>query len=328
MLNWIQHEGDPADWDARIRALNGGFYQSHGWGEVRRVAGWSPLRLSAMGEAGEPVAAASVLVRRHMGIPVCWIPGGPVGPMTHFDGAFRSALARFVGSRLLYCRLNLLRRDEGGEASVLAGQGWKRPLRKMSSGLTMLYALDGDPAERMLRASGNWRHNLKRSGRHALRIEHWADPDPHEISALYREMEGLKSLAIQHTEDELGRMLEAMKTQIAVFRCLGDDGSLLAIRAAGLFGGTAWDLLAAAGIAARKVYASHATLWALLEHCRQAGMRHYDLSGVDPVANKGVYDFKQGTGAQLVECLGEWEWASLPGMRLGVNWALGRRAGA
>ena len=88
---------------------------------------------------------------------------------------------------------------------------------------------------------------------------------------------------------------------------------------------TAWDLLAAAGAQARKVYASHATLWALLEECNRKGLSWCDLSGVDPVHNKGVYDFKQGTGADPVEYLGEWEWACPRLCRLPANWLIGRR---
>ena len=92
-----------------------------------------------------------------------------------------------------------------------------------------------------------------------------------------------------------------------------------------IVGSTAMDLLAVAGGEARKVYASHATLWALLDHCSRLGLRDYDLSGVDPVGNKGVFDFKHGTGASLVECLGEWEWASLPGLCQAVNWLVARK---
>lgn len=323
---WSEYNGDPAGWDARVEALDGGFYQSHGWGEVRRIAGWQPLRLMAT-IAGKDVAAASVLVRRHAGIPVCWIPGGPVGPVAHFSTEFRNFLCSLTGARLLYCRMSLLREASGPEDGVLADAGWRRPSVRMSSGLTMLYSMEGDTAERLARASGNWRHNLKRAGRHGLRIEAWDQPDPAAMAALYREMEGLKALSVQHSEAELEAMFAKLGNRIAVYRCLDADGKLLAFRAAGLFGTCAWDLLAAAGVAARKVYASHATLWALLEHCKEAGMAHFDLSGVDPVGNKGVYDFKQGTGARLVECLGEWEWASLPGMRFGVNWALKRRGG-
>ena len=30
---------------------------------------------------------------------------------------------------------------------------------------------------------------------------------------------------------------------------------------------------------------------------------YYDLSGVDPIYNLGVYNFKKGTGSKLINCL-------------------------
>ncbi|MCS6293163.1 MAG: peptidoglycan bridge formation glycyltransferase FemA/FemB family protein [Nitrospira sp.] len=327
MVNWNLYGGQADGWDKQLEALGGGFYQSYGWGEVRRVAGWQPVRLLAT-SSGQVVAAASVLSQRRAGIPVCWIPGGPVGPAVHFDAGFRSALGRSLGSRIFYCRMSLLRESQPEEKESLARAGWKRPAVSMSTGLTMLCSLKGEESERLKRTSSNWRHNLKRSGHYGLRIERWEQPDPAELSALYREMEALKSLPVQHSEAELEAMLINLGERLVMFRCLDAEGKLLAVRAAGLLGDTAWDLLAAAGANARKVYASHATLWALLDHCSRGGLLHYDLSGVDPILNKGVYDFKQGTGARLVECLGEWEWASLPGMCLAFNWVLKRRGGA
>lgn len=321
MVTWEKYHGLAAEWDGHVAALSGGFYQTYGWGEVRRVSGWQPLRLLAR-QGGTVIAAASVLVKRKLGLAVCWVPGGPLGMSEVLDKDFRTALGRALGNQLFYCRISLLRADQENEATFLALAGWRRPTASMSSGLTMSYLLDGDQSERMKRASGNWRHNLKRSGRYDLRIEHWENPDLEAISALYREMESIKSLPVQHHAVELAAIFTHCRESVVTYRCLDSKGQLLAIRAAGICGGAAMDLLAVAGSEARKVYASHATLWALLEHCSRLGLRDYDLSGVDPVGNKGVFDFKHGTGARLVECLGEWEWASVPGMRQGLNWLL------
>ncbi|MBK9444602.1 MAG: GNAT family N-acetyltransferase [Betaproteobacteria bacterium] len=324
MVNWEQYRGLAGEWDGHVAALSGGFYQTYGWGEVRRIAGWHPLRLRAWRES-QVIAVASVLVKRKLGLAVCWVPGGPLGASEALNCEFRAALGSALGTKLFYCRISLLRADLGNEAAFLAGSGWQRPAVAMSSGLTMSYALAGDEAERQKRTSGNWRHNLKRSARYGLKIEHWENPDLNAISALYREMEGLKSLPVQHSDAELAAIFTQCREQVVVYRCLDAEGRLLAIRAAGLCGATAMDLLAVAGGAARKVYASHATLWALLDHCSRLGLREYDLSGVDPVGNKGVFDFKHGTGASLVECLGEREWASLPGLRQAVNWLVARK---
>ena len=39
------------------------------------------------------------------------------------------------------------------------------------------------------------------------------------------------------------------------------------------------------------------------------------LGGIDPVHNRGVYEFKRQTGAREVELLGQWDWASSPLVR-------------
>jgi len=325
MVTWERYQGLPVEWDRHVAALTGSFYQTFGWGEVRRVAGWIPMRLIARLNS-QVIAGASVLVKRKLGLAICWIPGGPLGTIDLFDPEFFRVLEGELHTKFFYCRISLLRKDEGSEAKFLASVGWQRPAREISSGLTMSYGLAGDQDQRLKRTSGNWRHNLKRSGRFCLKIDHWENPDLVAISLLYREMEGLKSLQQQHSDKELAAIFEECAKQVIVFRCRNSEGRLLAIRAAGLCGETAMDLLAVAGGEARKVYASHATLWALLDHCSRLGLLEYDLSGVDPIGNKGVFDFKHGTGASLVECLGEWEWASMPGLRFLVNWLLAHKA--
>lgn len=327
MVVWELYEGSAAVWDAQLEALGASCYQSYGWGEVRRTAGWRPVRMLAM-SAGNCVAAASILVKFRAGVAVCWIPGGPTGPVVLFGSDFRRALKRLLGAWALYCRVSLLRAEQPGESEILVAGNWKRPARNMSSGLTVLYSLEGNEETRLKRASANWRHNLKRSGRYNLRVERWETPDVAALLALYREMEARKSIPVQHTKDELTAIIHHLKDRVVLYRCLDTSGNLLAVRAAYLFGDRAMDLLAVAGGAARKVYASHAILWALLNHCQDRGLHYYDLSGVDPVGNKGVFDFKSGTGAQLVECVGEREWANVPGMRLAVNWILKRRENA
>jgi len=324
MVIWEKYDGPANQWDEYVAALSGGFYQTYGWGEVRRVAAWTPLRMLAQSE-GKVVAAASILVKRRLGTAVCWIPGGPLADCKLLDTNFRESLGLALGTKMYYCRMSLLRADPGHEDSFLSEAGWKRPAVEMSSGLTMSYPLAGDASERLNRTSSNWRHNLKRSQRYDLFIEHWKTPNVDAVVALYREMESLKSLPVQHSANELTALFTECNDSMVVYRCLDASGNLLAIRAAGLCGSKAMDLLAASGIAARKVYASHATLWALLNHCSRIGLKDYDLSGVDPLGNKGVYDFKHGTGATLVKCIPEREWASVPGLRNAVNWMVTKR---
>lgn len=325
MVIWKLFNGTADEWDRLLLEFDGTPYQTFGWGEVKRVSGWEPFRLVAVDEK-RIVSIVSILVKRRLGLIICWIPDGPVDSINLLNTQFRRALSEILQSSFVYCRISFLRHHTENEAAFLLKNGWIRPKKLMSSGLTMLYDLCGDQDQRLKKTTGNWRHNLKRSSRYGLCIDHWMRPDANKISAIYREMEMLKSLPEQHSSLELEAIISCLGNKVVVFRCLSPDGDLLAIRAAAVFGGKALDLLAASGAAARKLYATHATLWALLDWCQANGYKYYDLSGVDPVGNKGVYDFKHGTGASLVECLGEWEWASIPGISLLVNWLISRKS--
>ncbi len=324
MVTWKLFEGDADEWDRHLLKLDGTFYQTFEWGEVKRISGWEPFRLIAISE-GSVIGLVSALVKKNFFFVICWVPDCSNSAIRLVDNKFHKALSLIIGSSFIYCRISFLSYEVGHEAFSLLQSGWKRPKELMNSGLTMHYELRGDNDQRIKRASGNWRHNLRRSSRFNLRIDKWKKPDINLISRMYREMELLKGLPVQYSLVELQAIISCLGDKVVVFRCLYSDNNLLAIRAAGVFGESALDLLAASGSAARKLYATHATLWALFDWCQENGYKYYDLSGVDPIRNKGVYDFKHGTGASLVECLGEWEWASIPCMCLFFNYILSRK---
>jgi lipid II:glycine glycyltransferase (peptidoglycan interpeptide bridge formation enzyme) len=323
-MSWQRYEGDAAAWDQEVERLGGSFYQSYGWGEVRRLNGWLPLRLIAIKDESY-VAFVCVLVKRKLGVAVCWVPGGLAGPVDYLDDRFQKFLLRELKTPFVYCRVGFLRKNEDMTSIYLNGLNWVDPKVKLNSGLTMLYDCKGSQSSRLERLSGNWRHNLKRSNRYGLRVDHWTSPDPCEMSTLYREMEEFKSLPTQHSEAELIGLMQTLGRNIVVYRCRTDEGKLVAFRAAGVYGGKAIDLLAASGQRGRKVYASYATLWALFAHCQNMGVETYDMSGVDPGGNKGVFNFKKGTGASMVRYLGEKEWSSVHGLSFLVNSLVSRK---
>lgn len=126
-------------------------------------------------------------------------------------------------------------------------------------------------------------------------------PDVAQMAALYREMEALKLLPVQHTEAELATRLTELGDHMVLYRCRDA-------------GGLCWRF-------APRVYLGRprGIFW-----LQPGPMRVRCMPRMPP----SVYDFKQGTGAHLVECLGEWEWASLPGMCWVVNVVLKRRGSA
>ena len=106
-------------------------------------------------------------------------------------------------------------------------------------------------------------------------------------------------------------MLIGVTEGMLPFRMDNEAGKVLSVRGALIQQSTAWDFIAVTTPEGRKTYSSHRTLVALAQECARRGCTTLELGGIDPEKNKGVFDFKNGTGAQITTYLGEWE-ASTP----------------
>jgi hypothetical protein len=324
MVNWKVIE-DGATWTELLKKFGESqhYMQAWSWGEHRSHFGWQPFRCVAHGEDGREIALVQFLVRRLPGrIGIVWVPGGPIGKAEAWAESLLGAVKAISGLRQVVVKMNLLRPYHAGEVLTLRAFCWIRTASPLTSGLSMVWDISSDSAARVALATRNWRHNLKRSGKYGLNVERWESPDAQEISVLYGEMEQLKGLSEQVTQQAIESMLRTMGESLLIYRCLDVNGRMISLRACAILDNQAWDLMAAAGNDARKVYASYATLWGMAEECHARGVKLFDLAGVDPQKNKGVWDFKRGTGAQPMEYLGEWECATSEIYRKGINFII------
>lgn len=314
------------EWDSLLAGQEGAtLYQMHGWGELKRSLGWQIVRM-IFGNRSAPLAMVQILVRKYpLGGIVCWIPGGPAGAVELWAAGLGEALRRAHRARWIFLRINSMQVMSAHGESALRETGWNLPVIRLSSGLSLTYDPSVPETERLGLASANWRHNLKRSGKYGLIVRRWDSPDAAELQKIYRSMERHKGLAAFMTDDELVILLDRLSNRSLFYRCDDRDGNLIALRACAMLGSEAWDMLAAASPEGRKQYASHATLWALLRDCGERGITRYDMGGVDPTGNKGVFDFKRGLGAEPLTYLGEWEWSSPSWIGFFANIALRRR---
>ena len=328
MVKWglFADAGNHTQWDRELRAFDDySIYQTAAWGEHRRALGWTPYRWIAHAD-GKTVALAQGLLRRYPGgVGVVWLPGGPVGAIEAWNDDLRQVIRRTTALNVVYCRFHSFRAKIDADLHQLAKLRWRAPRARLGARASLIYDVSPSEAERVAACSKNWRHNLKRSQKSGFALALWERPNLAEMRAVYAEMEGYKNLAQQHSEQNLRALYEHVGDQLVTFSCRDDSGKLVAFRACAVLGDRAWDMLAAAAVAGRKTYASYAAFWALMQECHRRGIKHYDLSGVDPVGNRGVYDFKQGTGATPLEYLGEWDWAYPQIFSLPANWLIGRR---
>lgn len=302
-------------------------FQSYAWGEYRRALGWEPYRWQALNEQGDVIALMQGSLRRYpLGLGLVWSEGGPVGDLTACDETLHRAMKDATGLLGIYSRFRCDRARNIEDALRLSAQGWSLPWSPLTSNYSM--ALDLTLAEDRLLAAcdQNWRRNLRRAKEANLTVREWLDPNVDEVLSVYVSMQDLKGLEEQHSREEVEQLLRNLNHQIVLYRCDDEQGELVSLLGCLIIGDRACALFWATAERGRKLHASYAIFWALLQHCRSIGVKSYDLAGIDPVRNHGVYRFKKATGAAPVEYLGEWDWASRPWLRWFGNWAISQRS--
>lgn len=301
-------------------------FQSFAWGEYRRGLGWEPYRWVASDDQGEVTTMLQGYLRRHpFGLGLVWSEGGPVGDLSACDESLQAAIIDATGLHRVYCRFRCDRARNIEDALKLGPQGWSMPWSPLTSNYTMTLDLTQDEALWLKGCERNWRRNLKRSQEGNVNIRQWLEPKVEEILSVYGSMQDFKGIEEQHSQTEIEQLLLSAKEQLVVYRGEDEGGQLVSLMACLVVGDRACSVLSATSAKGREMHASYGIFLAMIRHCRNSGVRIYDLAGIDPVRNPGVYRFKRATGATPVELLGEWDWASRPWLRWFGNWAISQR---
>jgi hypothetical protein len=311
---WKVWSGSDKDWNQIASRLdNFNLYQSAEWSAHKRNSGWQHCRIVVSDSDSDSVihCAAQCLFRKGpLNSVVVWIPGGPIGNLNYVDTNLVDTLKDHLQSRLVYVRSSMMCASTVTVTNQLTTNGWFLAPMTIGATASLVYALDADEKERLDRCSSNWRRNLKRSGRNPHPAYVWDSPNAQEISDAYSYMDDFKKVegvSLSRSVAEIQSVLDTFGDQLLCVRIDDTDGSPLAIRAAICIEDSAWDFIAITTPAGRKTYASHAVFWLMANTCAQREMKQIDLSGIDIKNNRGVYDFKKGTGAKQLDFQGEWE---------------------
>jgi Acetyltransferase (GNAT) domain len=301
-------------------------FQAYVWGEYRRALGWQPYRWLAVDESGEAVAMMQASLRRYpLGIGLVWSEGGPIGDLSVCDQTLWRAMSEAMGLKRIYCRFRCDRERDIEDALRLSATGWTKPWSPITSNYSMFLDLALEESDLLASCDRNWRRNLRRAQEARVTTREWLNPTVDEVLSMYVAMQDLKGLEEQLSRAEIEQLLENLKQQLVLYRCDDEHGELVSVLGCLVVGNRACAVFWATSEAGRKLHASYAVFWELIRHCKRLGVKYYDLAGIDPIRNHGVYRFKRATGAKPLEYLGEWDWASAGWLRWFGNWAISQR---
>jgi hypothetical protein len=303
--------GSDEGWDALVDRLGASTpYPYSAWARFKNGEGWSALRLAD----GERCAVQLLVKRAAPCVVVAWAPGSPLGePSVCTARAVIDAVRSAYRGVVHYVRLGATFATTDGAHDLMRSAGWRAVDHPLSSGKSLIHHLDGDEDSRLARCSSNWSRNLRRGRSRENVTSVWTTPDAHEIAALHDELQNYKGAHVvdwRAKPERIAALVREFASRLVVVQCRDNDGVLHAVRGAVVCSGGAFDMIAATSIEGRRRYSSHVTLWELQTELARRDVATYDMGGVDPVTNKGVYDFKHGIGARDVDYLGEWDTAS------------------
>ncbi len=322
-----------AQWDIFIAThANGHFLQSWGWGELKALLGWYPLRL-ALWDGETMVAATQILRKTVPPIPLffgylAYIPRGPV--VDWRQPALYETFFTLLDTYLRRHGAVALRWEPDVEDSTHEGQmlwqhltAWGahavspvQPLRTI--------VLDLEPTEERLLAQmkEKWRYNIRLGMRKGVTVR--VAKSPEDIRSWYmllqatgkRDQFGIHDEAYYQQAWETFAPRDELRLFLAEY-----DGLLLAGIIVVVLGGQAIYLYGASGNEQRQLMPNYVLQWEAIRWAKQRGAQLYDFWGIpatdaDDEAMSGVYRFKRGWGGRTVSYLGGYEHVYRPIYRI------------
>lgn len=154
-----------------------------------------------------------------------------------------------------------------------------------------------------------WRNYLKNAEKCDYTVVEGANTELYEVFlALYRQMMARKQFDTTVDVDEFSRLQAALPDPLKMYVLVCQkEGRALNALVVSAVGESAIYLLAATGDEGLKERGAHLLQWRAMQWLQQQGCRWYDVGGINPDRNPGVYQFKSGLGGAEVRQLGGYE---------------------
>lgn len=150
------------------------------------------------------------------------------------------------------------------------------------------------------RLDKKWRNQLTRSEKNDLAVIQGQGPEAlQSFCEMYRQMRRRKSFDTRVDVDQFCEMQKSLpQSQRMQILICEDKGVPVAGLVASAMGNSAIYLLGATSDSGLTAKGAYLLQWKLICWLKQRGIRWYDLGGIDPEGNPGVYHFKKGMAGE------------------------------
>lgn len=178
-----------------------------------------------------------------------------------------------------------------------------------TGGTERTFLLDLTPSLEELRKNldQKWRNQLNRAEKNGLSIQEGTEAEDFQAFAgIYRSMRSRKKFDTTVDVDEFACIQKRLPgtQRMKIMNCM-QQGTPVAGIVCSAMGDSAIYLLGATGENGLNAKGTYLLQWTMIKWLKENGFHYYDLGGIDPEGNPGVYHFKRGLSGQDVSRIGQ-----------------------
>jgi lipid II:glycine glycyltransferase (peptidoglycan interpeptide bridge formation enzyme) len=307
------------EWEGLLPQFNDAtIYQTWSYGAVR----WGEKNLShvVLKKDNQVVGLAQLTI---MKVPIikagiAYIPWGPLwrkkgneDSAENFESIIRALRDEYVSKQGLFLRMtpHIMDGEKSKEAcAILVNEGFKKNIFA-SEYRTLIVDLSPPLQEIRKKFNPKWRNKLSGAEKNGLHIIEGNSMDLYRVfQELQKEMQARKEYVPGVDYDEFGmiqkELPEHLKMKIMVCEYNSEPIAAAIVSAIGSMG---IYLLGATGSKWSNLKGSYFIHWRMMSWLKEQGYSLYDLGGINPAANPGVYTFKVGFPGSDVHHIGQFE---------------------
>lgn len=305
----------PAEWSQMLDLFaDANIYQTSAYGGVR----WGEKNLSrlVLKRDGEVLGMAQLRIIRPTPLKfgmayLRWGPlwerrGLPLDPEVPMRMA-RAIESEYLDKRKLFLRVLPNAFAGSLRATTMHAAFCRFTAEPLDAGNTYrTFVLDLRPSLDELRRSldSKWRNKLSGAERNNLNVVAGNGSEEYRtFCQIYNQMRKRKTFETAVDVEEFGRIQETLAESQRMRILIGEDkGVPVASLVASGMGDSAIYLLGATSDYGLNSKGAYLLQWTLIKWLKESGVKWYDLGGIDPEGNPGVYHFKRGlSGADVCQ---------------------------